>query len=85
LQLRFNTDATLKRGQVLTLQLAMDEYHEPLLFSAQVLTCFTGMHQDRCTYTKAVLSDIRGEQLTAFLTPGSCLTTTYTWEDLKRS
>jgi adenylate cyclase len=85
LQLRFNTNATLKRGQVLTLQVAMGEYHEPLLFSAQVRTCFTGMHQDCCTYTKAILSDIRGEQLTAFLTPGSCLATTYTWEDLRRS
>lgn len=46
---------------------------------------FMSTHNDRCTYTKAILSDIRGEQLTAFLTPESCLTTAYTWEDLKRS
>jgi adenylate cyclase len=85
LQLRFNTDATLKRGQVITLQVAMSEYHEPLIFSAQIRTCFTGTHNGRCTYTKAILADIRGEQLTAFLTPGSCLSTSYTWEDLKRS
>jgi hypothetical protein len=45
---------------------------------------FMSTHNDRCTYTKAILSD-RGEQLTAFLTPESCLTTAYTWEDLKRS
>ena len=85
LQLRFHTDAMLKRGQVLTLQAAISEYHEPLLFSAQVRTCCTGTHGNRCTYTEAILADIRGEQFTAFLTPGSCLSSTYTWEELRRN
>jgi len=85
MQLYLNTDTTLKRGQVLTLQAAVSEYHKPLIFSGQVHTSFTGTHDDYSPYTKAVLSDIRGAMFTAFLTPGSCLPTVFTWEELTRS
>lgn len=85
LQLYVSINAEVERGQALTLQLATSEYHQPLVFSGLVQSHSTVTHSGTCTYTDTTLTSMRGKLLYDFFTPGRCLTTVYTWDDLSRS
>jgi hypothetical protein len=83
--LLFSTDAILIPHDVLTLHPTTVEYHKPLTFSAQVESCTPARREGTPPYTEAVLTVVQGEALATLLTPGTCLVTTYTWDDLKRA
>ncbi len=84
--LRMSTHMPLERGSVLNLQMETVEYHKPFLCALKVHSTLTGAHSGGCSYTKAVLTDMQeqDEEFSEFLMPGSCVATTYTWNDLKR-
>jgi adenylate cyclase len=82
--LRLNTEVPLEQGSVAVLQLVMPEYHKQLLLSARVHRVIPGYHSGGLSYTKAVLTDVQGEEPSDFLRPGGLLTTAYSWDDLKR-
>ncbi len=84
--LRLSTNMQLERADVLNLQMETVEYHKPFLCTVTVHSALVGSHGGGSTYTKAVLTDIKDQddELSNFLTPGSCVGTTYTWNDLKR-
>jgi hypothetical protein len=84
IKIHLSTDALLTPGDVVTIQLAMAEYHDPLRFSATLASCSTVTHEGTAIFTKAVLSGITGSEALAFLTPGSCLATAYSWDDMDR-
>jgi adenylate cyclase len=85
LQMLLCTDSQLSPGDVLTVRLAMSEYHQPLCCTASVASCAAASYEDGAVYSKAVLTDVNDETTRAFLTAGSCLVTDYTWDDLIRA
>jgi len=62
----------------------MLEYHQTLTFTARVESCVTSAYDGETAYTKAVLTVVEGDAFAAFLTLGSCLVTSHTWEYLVR-
>ena len=80
------TSTSLICNDYVTLQMQTFEYHKPLLCFGRVDTALTGTHNGKSVYTKAMLTDIRSpdEESYMFFRPGSCVSTTYTWNDLKR-
>jgi adenylate cyclase len=84
--LRLSTPMPLERADVLNLQMETVEYHKPFLCTVKVHSALIGTHSGGSPYTKAVLTDIQDqdEEFSNFVTPGSCVGTTYTWNDLKR-
>jgi adenylate cyclase len=80
----FSTPKRLAANDVLTLQLGLSAYHEPLLLTATVESCVRTEADSPPLYTKAVLTPTAGEAALAFLTPGSCLVTALTWDRLRR-
>jgi hypothetical protein len=83
--LRLRTITPLTRGAELRLHLMLPEYHEPLQCLARVLSKVPGGYGGTVTHTNAVLTDLRGEHVCKFLTPGVSVSTTYKWDDLRRS
>lgn len=84
LRLFFSTDTPLNPGEELILQARLPEYHKAVVFSARVESCAIGTYEGGTAYTKAILQVFRGRTLDAFLRPGSCLVSSYTWENLPR-
>ncbi|MEE9149995.1 MAG: adenylate/guanylate cyclase domain-containing protein [Candidatus Tectomicrobia bacterium] len=85
LHLQFNTDEPLLEGSMVVLQMAMTEYHEPVVLSAEVhRSVLAGTQEGMSTYTQAVLTNLQGEDAVAFLQAGSCLRTAYSWNELRR-
>ena len=84
--LRLSTRIALKRETLLTLQVETVEYHRPLVYLVNVLSACMDAHGGGSHYTQAMLTFIpdQDEAMTAFLRPGSCVATNYTWNDLKR-
>src|SRR5262249_18486765 len=79
-QLRFSTAVRLTSGDVVILQLVMPTYDEPLCLTALVASCTTTGHEGCSAYNQAHLTVTDGATATAFLTPGSCLNATQTWQ-----
>jgi hypothetical protein len=77
--LLFNTTMPLASEDVVTLQLVMPTYDEPLCLTALVTSYTTTGHEGSCAYTQAHLTVLDGTAATTFLTPGSCLNATQTW------
>jgi adenylate cyclase len=85
LQLFLYTDVLLIAGEMLTIRLAMHEHHPPLCFSATLASSATEAHTATVTRNRAVLTGITDPEVLAFFTPGSCLTSLSTWDDLDRA
>jgi adenylate cyclase len=85
LSMRIRTTAPLTRNVECGVQLTLSEYHQPLQCVARVLSKLPGGRQGTVTHNKVVLTDLRGEPLSKFLTPGTSLTTAYQWDDLTRA
>jgi adenylate cyclase len=85
LQLFLHTDISSIPGDVLIIRLVLAEYHQPLCFPATVASCSTAAHEENVVYTKIVLTAINDEAALAFFTPGSCLVTAYSWNDMGRA
>lgn len=84
-QIFLNTDAQIVTGETLIIECVMAEYDRVLRCTATIETYSVAAHEGGAVYTKAVLTDIDSEEILAFLTPGSCLVTNHTWDDLTRA
>ena len=72
-------------GETLIIECVMAEYDRVLRCTATIETYSVAAHEGGAVYTKAVLTNIDSEEILAFLTPGSCLVTNHTWDDLTRA
>lgn len=85
-RLQLHCAAKLDGDQPLLLRLACSEYHAPLEMTA----CIEGSssvlirEEPELSYCRYILSGMQGDQALRFLTPGSCLETECTWDDIRR-
>lgn len=83
--LQFNTNRSLSPGATFTLRCLIPEHHELIALRATVDKAVSINDGTSCPYTQATLYATTANDVTrAFLSPGGCLRTARTWEDLER-
>lgn len=84
MRLFFSTETDLDLGQQLTLQPAMEEYHQTWTFSVRVESRAKAAYDGDTAYTKTILTVLQGDEFINFMRPGSCLVTKRSWSDFSR-